>query len=182
MVWITSVSQAATVTLLSHNPSVHPQVIPTHNMSQVLLNVKSLSEIQTIHSNEDCIGVYETLVTITYRTFRTSLTWMIIFHPLIHFHGVYHHYLSYEHLTLLCILFKSLESNVLVFYVSILCCFETRFTILVCQTSTTGRNSYPAKGRAGVESHLDHESKCHKALLLSFTQPILLEILWATIK
>ena len=56
MVWITSVSQAATVTLLSHNPSVHPQVIPTHNMSQVWLNVKSLSEIQTIDSNEDCIG------------------------------------------------------------------------------------------------------------------------------
>lgn len=99
-------SQAATVTLLSHNPSVHPQVMPTHdNMSQVWLNVKSLSEIQTIVSNEDYKGVYETLVTITYRTFRTSLTWIIIFHPLIHFHVVYHHYLSYVHLTLLCIIF-----------------------------------------------------------------------------
>lgn len=99
-------SQAATVTLLSHNPSVHPQVMPTHdNMSQVWLNVKSLSEIQTIDSNEDYIGVYETLVTITYRTFRTSLTWIIIFHPLIHFHVVYRHYLSYVHLTLLCIIF-----------------------------------------------------------------------------
>ena len=80
--------------------------MPTRdNMSQVWLNVKSLSEIQTIHSNEDYIGVYETLVTITYRTFRTSLTWIIIFHPLIHFHVVYHHYLSYVHLTLLCIIF-----------------------------------------------------------------------------
>lgn len=86
--------------------------MPTHdNMSQVWLNVKSLSEIQTIDSNEDYIGVYETLVTITYRTFRTSLTWIIIFHPLIHFHVVYRHYLSYVHLTLLHILFKSLEST-----------------------------------------------------------------------
>lgn len=80
--------------------------MPTHdNMSQVWLNVNSLSEIQTIDSNEDYIGVYETLVTITYRTFRTSLTWIIIIHPLIHFHVVYHHYLSYVHLTLLCIIF-----------------------------------------------------------------------------
>lgn len=76
--------------LLLLRPSVHPQVMPTHdNMSQAWLNVKSLSEIQTIDSNEDYIGVYETLVTITYRTFRTSLTWMIIFHPLIHFRVVY---------------------------------------------------------------------------------------------
>ena len=64
--------------------------MPTHdNTSQAWLNVKSLSEIQTIDSNEDYIGVYETLVTITYRTFRTSLTWIIIFHPLIHFRVLY---------------------------------------------------------------------------------------------
>lgn len=139
-------SQAATVALLSRNPSVHEQVIPTHNMSQVWSSVKSLTEIQTIDSNEECIGAYKTLVTITYKTFRTTLTWIIIFHPLIHSYVVYHHYLTYVQLTLLCILFKSLES--IVFYVPVLCCFQTRFTNLVCQTSTTGRSSYPAEGRA----------------------------------
>ena len=125
------------------------------------------------------IGVNETLVTITYRTFRTTLTWIIIFHPRIHFYVAYHHYLSYVQLTMLCILFKNLESNV--FYVPVLCCFETRFTNLVCETSTTGRSSYPAKGRAGAESLLDHASKCYKTLMSS-AKPSLLEILCATIK
>jgi len=56
-----------------------------------------------------------------------------------------------------------------VFYVPVLCCFETRFTNLVRQTSTTGRNSYPAKGRTGTESLLDHESKCYKVLNVIWT-------------
>ena len=131
--------------------------------------MKSLSEIQTIDFNEDRIGDLRNLSQYHVQNIHNFT------HLDHHIPPTYSFSCCISSLPFICtinIVVHFVQKpwiKINVFYLPVLCCFETRFTNLVCQTSTTGRNSYPAKGRAVTERLLDHESKCYKVLNVIWT-------------